>query len=1289
MKIKGASDKPYIKKNFWGVRLFDEGKTAEKRRGSRTTRRRLRRRRNRIEYLRAFFAEEMVKVDPNFFYRLDESFLVLEDKLHERHPIFTTVEEEIAYHQEFPTIYHLRKTLADSDEKRDLRIVYLALAHLIKYRGNFLIEGKLNTENSSINETFKLFLQVYNQTFTYQNDGSFINHLDETTEVEFPFTEKVSRSKKAENVLKLFPNEKSNGTFMLFLKLIAGNQANFKRTFNLEEDAKLQFSKEEYEEDLENLLSLVGDEYSDVFAAAKNAYDAVELAGILTVNDRSTKAKLSASMIERYEQHQEDLKRFKLFVKQNLPDKYAEVFNDSGKKGYAGYIDGNNVKQEEFYKYVKNLIEKTPNADYFLAKIEQEDFLRKQRTFDNGVIPHQIHLEELKAIIHNQQKYYPFLQEFQAQIESLLTFRIPYYVGPLGTGKGKFAWVTRNSDEAIRPWNFAEVVDADQSAIDFIERMTNFDSYLPNEKVLPKHSMLYEKYAIFNELTKVKYIDDRGVEANFSSEEKQQIFATLFKKKRRVTKADLEHFLRNHYNIETAEIVGVEREFNAKYNTYHDFLKIGIDSQFLDEQSNEEILEDIVKILTVFEDRQMIRKQLEKYHDYFLEKTMKKLERRHYTGWGRLSSQLINGLRDSHSGKTILDYLMDDDDIPKNRNRNFMQLINDERLSFKESIQRAQEKEDHGSLHELVQKIPGSPAIKKGILQSLMIVDELVKIMGYRPKNIVVEMARENQTTDQGRRNSNTRLRNLETAMRELGSKILTEYPTDNQELRNDRIYLYYLQNGKDMYTGQPLDINNLVNYDIDHIIPRSFTTDNSIDNRVLTSSAVNRGKKDDVPSEQVVNRMRRMWESLLKSGLISQRKFDNLTRLSLTEEDKAGFIHRQLVETRQITKHVAQILNQRFNNGEEKVSIVTLKSALTSQFRREFEIYKVREVNDYHHAHDAYLNGVVALSLLKVYPQLKPEFVYGEYRKYNSFKENKATARKQFMTNLMRFFASGEIITDTETGEILWSPDMIKKIRHVLNYRQMNFTKKLENRASNEEGKLLYKETISGRGGTGKNQIKSRFKRSDGSIIPLAIKNYGGYTEEKEAFITLKNNELFSIKRTSLDKELYDFRILRNQIFYQPEGHYRSVSSLTDSGKWNQFFLEEYLVKYVYFIKQYEKLIEDEKAFIDNNRSYFDLIREKIYTFIQLNQLADISKLSIPINRTVIQERDILFVLFNIASKGTTEAGTYQNEHEKKITLIPRTRYRAKKDILRIGESILIDYSITGLYETRRKLGE
>jgi len=442
MKVLGNTDKYFIKKNLIGALLFDEGTTAKDRRLKRTSRRRYTRRKNRLLYLQEIFSKEMSKVDSSFFHRLDDSFLVPEDKRGNKYPIFATLEEEKEYHKQFPTIYHLRKQLADSKEKADLRLIYLALAHMIKYRGHFLYEESFDIKNNDIQKIFNEFINNYNNTF----EGSSLS--GQNAQVEAIFTDKISKSAKRERVLKLFPDEKSTGLFSEFLKLIVGNQADFKKHFDLEDKAPLQFSKDTYDEDLENLLGQIGDDFADLFVVAKKLYDAILLSGILTVTDPSTKAPLSASMIERYENHQNDLVALKQFIKTNLPKRYNEFFSDQSKDGYAGYIDGKTT-QEAFYKYIKNLLSKFEGADYFLDKIEREDFLRKQRTFDNGSIPHQIHLQEMNAILRRQEEHYPFLKKNREKIEKILTFRIPYYVGPLACGNRDFAWLTRNSDQAI------------------------------------------------------------------------------------------------------------------------------------------------------------------------------------------------------------------------------------------------------------------------------------------------------------------------------------------------------------------------------------------------------------------------------------------------------------------------------------------------------------------------------------------------------------------------------------------------------------------------------------------------------------------------------------------------------------------------------------------------------------------------------------------------------------------------------------------------------------------------
>lgn len=1358
MKVLGNTDKHFIKKNLIGALLFDEGTTAEDRRLKRTARRRYTRRKNRLRYLQEIFSQEISKVDSSFFHRLDDSFLVPEDKRGSKYPIFATLEEEKEYHKNFPTIYHLRKYLADSKEKADLRLIYLALAHMIKYRGHFLYEDTFDIKNNDIKKIFNEFISIYDNTF----EGSSLS--GQNAPVEAIFTDKISKSAKRERVLKLFPDEKSTGLFSEFLKLILGNQADFKKHFDLEEKAPLQFSKDTYDEDLENLLGQIGDDFADLFLVAKKLYDAILLSGILTVKDLSTKAPLSASMIERYENHQKDLAALKQFIQNNLQEKYDEVFSDQSKDGYAGYIDGKTT-QEAFYKYIKNLLSKFEGADYFLDKIEREDFLKKQRTFDNGSIPHQIHLQEMNAIIRRQGEHYPFLQENKEKIEKILTFRIPYYVGPLARGNGDFAWLTRNSDQAILPWNFEEIVDQASSAEDFINKMTNYDLYLPEEKVLPKHSLLYETFAVYNELTKVKFIAEGLRDYQFlDSGQKKQIVNQLFKEKRKVTEKDIIQYLHNVDGYDGIELKGIEKQFNASLSTYHDLLKIIKDKAFMDDAENEATLENIIHTLTIFEDREMIKQRLAQYDSLFDEKVIKALTRRHYTGWGKLSAKLINGISDKQTGNTILDYLIDDGEI----NRNFMQLIHDDGLSFKEIIQKAQVFGKTNDVKQVVQELPGSPAIKKGILQSIKIVDELVKVMGHAPESIVIEMARENQTTARGKKNSQQRYKRIEDSLKNLASgldsNILKENPTDNIQLQNDRLFLYYLQNGRDMYTGKPLEINQLSNYDIDHIIPQAFIKDDSLDNRVLTSSKDNRGKSDNVPSLEVVEKMKAFWQQLLDSKLISERKFNNLTKAErerggLNELDKVGFIKRQLVETRQITKHVAQFLDARFNKEvtekdkkNRNVKIITLKSNLVSNFRKEFKLYKVREINDYHHAHDAYLNAVVAKAILKKYPKLEPEFVYGDYQKYDLKRYisrskdpkdvEKATEKYFFYSNLLNFFkeevhyADGTIVKrenieySKDTGEIAWNKEKdFATIKKVLSLPQVNIVKKTEIQTHGlDRGKP--------RGLFNSNPSPKPSEDSKENLVPikqgLDPRKYGGYAGISNSYAVLvkaiiekgakkqqktvlefqgisildkinfeKNKENYLLEKGYI-KILSTITLPKYSLFEFPDGTRRRLASILSTNnkrgeihKGNELVISEKYTTLLYHAKNINKTLEPEHLeYVEKHRNDFAKLLESVLDFN--DKYVGALKNGERIRQAFIdwETVDIEKLCFSfIGPRNSKNAGLFEltsqgSASDFEFLGVKIPRYRDYTPSSLLNAT-LIHQSITGLYETRIDLSK
>ena len=1308
MKVEGNTDKKYIKKNLLGALLFEGGETAKETRTKRGQRRRYTRRRNRLLYLQEIFKSEVDKVDSNFFMRLEESFLWQEDKQGSKHPIFGTVKEELEYHEAFPTIYHLRKELADSDVKADIRLVYLALAHIIKYRGHFLFE-KVDLKNANLKDNFSKFVDIYNEVFSDSKDN--------LVEVESILGSKSTKSKKIEDILKLYPGLKKGNIFAKFICLAVGSPVSFKEEFELEKAFKLQIPKENFEENLEGLQGKIPDEYFEVLYAAKSLYDSIFLSSILT-NNSGTNAPLSSLMVDRFTEHKKDLENLKKFIKRNPSIDYNSFFRDNTKPYYAGYIEGK-TSQVEFYNAVKILFEKDNAANWIIDKIDREDFLRKQRTFDNGAIPHQIHLAELKAIIEKQKKYYPFLEKEADRIESILTFRIPYYVGPLSNGYSKFGWVVRKGNEAIKPWNLEEQIDKSATAERFITRMTNRCTYLPTENVLPKHSLLYEKFMVFNELTKIRYVKENNDYFSVDTEMKMKIFEMLFKKNRKVTEKQLLAFFDKEYpDFHITKVMGLDRkkpEFNSSYATYHDLKKI-VSQEYLDNPENADAIEDIIHTLTLFEDREIIREKLSVYKDYFTREQLKKLERRHYTGWGKLSKKLICGIRDKQTHKTIMEFLEDDG----YSNRNLMQLVTADELSFAKEIKDASSIDTTLSLRELVQEIPGSPAIKKGIHQSLKIVEEIRRIMGYDPENIVIEMAREAQTTKEGEKKSQERLNKLKDAFDIFEGQRNVILPGNKEGLLNNRLFLYYLQNGKDMYDpSKDLDINRLSLYDIDHIIPQSFIKDDSIDNIVLTSSKNNREKSDDVPSKQVVRKAKGYWKQLLKAGLITDRKYNNLTkaeRNGLTEKDKKHFIRRQLVETRQITKHVARILDERFNHEKNesgdpirKVRVITLKSKLVSDFRKKFQLYKVREINDFHHAHDAYLNAVIGTLLLKKYPKLEAEFVYGAFKKFATREiYEKATRRYLFYSNILNFLNGPLEDRVTEDGELIWDNDKdLPIVRNVLNMPQVNIVKKIER----VESGPLYKETI-----------HPREEKDDSKLISikrnLSTKKYGGYKEPLEAYSLLvafeeiaKGNKKISRKVVKIlikdvvlvEKDVIGylngkginntvgiFKIYKNSLFEFENGRRRLLSSATELQKGNTLYLSREFIPLLYNCSKYVDESEDDyDKYISEHKMLFEPLFERIMDFVDSYiQKPKVSDRLRKVFNTRFSESNNLEIaksfvnLLTITNLGASSTFVFFGEE------ITRNNYRYNSS-KEHADGILVLQALTGLYETRIDLSK
>ena len=123
-----------------GITTFEAANTAAERRAYRTARRRIDRKQQRVQLVNEIFAPAVSKVDPRFFIRRNESRL-FRDEAGEPFTVFNDKDfTDKDYHKVYPTIHHLIVDLMQSEEKHDVRLVYLAVAWLVAHRGHFLFD---------------------------------------------------------------------------------------------------------------------------------------------------------------------------------------------------------------------------------------------------------------------------------------------------------------------------------------------------------------------------------------------------------------------------------------------------------------------------------------------------------------------------------------------------------------------------------------------------------------------------------------------------------------------------------------------------------------------------------------------------------------------------------------------------------------------------------------------------------------------------------------------------------------------------------------------------------------------------------------------------------------------------------------------------------------------------------------------------------------------------------------------------------------------------------------------
>lgn len=418
------------------------------------------------------------------------------------------------------TVYHLRKKgLFEQISKREL---LLCLYNMLHARGHFLMEtiDFANTNTISFDD-FKEHFYTTVEEIIHISDNEKQNFENDILKPVFSGNIKRSNDiKKVCDNAKLTLEDDERVSLIEVLKLISGYKAKATNISN-----NLEYTKESF-----NVTDLKNDENElPVFLqSAVDLYDLMNVARIMSSHN------------------------YLCEVAVDKLDHFDEVAKDT--------------HSDEYKNEVKNIKDHSSNGKH----------LRVVRNLENGY-PNGLYVKEARAILRKQQEFYPEISDdFIEVCESIISARIPYYIGPL-KNDAKNAWVTKNGKIKYSYVYSMKQADKPVDEYDSIEkwkkRMISHCTYLPEEYALPKGSFIAETFSILNELNILRAEDENGNTYYLTYDDKVKILDTLFMSGKEVKYSDVRDLL-HLKNFGTRKQSNDNRKFNNKYTLYPRICKL-------------------------------------------------------------------------------------------------------------------------------------------------------------------------------------------------------------------------------------------------------------------------------------------------------------------------------------------------------------------------------------------------------------------------------------------------------------------------------------------------------------------------------------------------------------------------------------------------------------------------------------------------------------------------------------------------------------------------------------------
>ena len=508
-----------------------------------------------------------------------------------------------------------------------------------------------------------------------------------------------------------------------------------------------------------------------------------------------------------------------------------------------------------------------------------------------------------------------------------------------------------------------------------IEHMVGKCTYFPEEPRAPKASPTAEQFVALGKFYATVVIDKENKEQKISELKTVKELMDFAISKEKLTYKELRKFLAlddehifkglvykgkpkkakkgeedkpQEWEFDKAEAekkVWINLKGHAKFNE-----ALGVES-FFKLLKNPDLADEIAKILTYQKDERAKKEELAKLP---LEaSTIEKLSKISFTDFNQLSLKAMKAILPEMTQGKRYDEAIGILGKPSHEKSIFLPPLKDTNIAIL------------------------NPTVIRAFAQFRKVANALVSKYGSFDK-VHFELAREVNTKsdieeikEAQRKNEKEREASKVWISENFGASI----PVTRKNILKKR--LYEQQDGRCAYTGEVIALERLYDEgycEIDHILPRSRSGDDSFANKVLCLATANQNKRNLTPYEWFGNDATKWsyFEARISSPSnltkMGKGKISRLLKTNFDENSEKEFLTRNLNDTRYMSKAIKTYCENhwKLSHDDEKLRIQVRSGKLTSTLRYQWGLDNKNRETHTHHAMDAIMIAFSTQGMVK-----------------------------------------------------------------------------------------------------------------------------------------------------------------------------------------------------------------------------------------------------------------------------------------------------------------------------------